>query len=442
MSSATRPNNRRDRSPKRVRTDDSATVIDLTGNDNGNKKQPKSPTRAAEMALESTTASLPDSLRSITQHFGRKIIDIRSKLHNKRSIYDRMSKEEAYVPRSAKATEFKISVSRPTADAAKDRLEFLEAQVQQAKETYEKSLKAVVQECTQLEITTLERLEQDITADFLHGLAQAIDTLEGITDVSPHLKTATLLATNGQLWKYSPSSDTTEIRDHYKERHGINDLPIVTLHPANGNYSSTDERAAAQRQAALSAQRRENKGFSLFAKGAEAVLVLPTKVFNDQHATNQKEIAVRKLTTSIIEGKTTEETAMELDNEGGTTLSNLQGLINQEVTKRLKHLQTLERKYEALERRVQSSNTPQDPSPPKNQRQRGQKGASDKKKSPGKPAQTQAKPGKQRPKAKSPNGADASVKDTSNVSSNKPRNKTKQRSRSRNRRSKTNSNRS
>ena len=62
-----------------------------------------------------------------------------------------MEQDTSYVPHSAKATEFKITLSTG-AKEDEERVSFLEQQLQQAKDSYESSLKTVIEECITLEI--------------------------------------------------------------------------------------------------------------------------------------------------------------------------------------------------------------------------------------------------------------------------------------------------
>ena len=57
----------------------------------------------------------------------------------------RMEQDTSYVPRSAKATDFKITLSTG-AKEDEERVSFLEQQIQQAKTSYESSLKTVIEE--------------------------------------------------------------------------------------------------------------------------------------------------------------------------------------------------------------------------------------------------------------------------------------------------------
>ena len=75
-------------------------------------KTSRSPTKSAIQALEGSTASLPTSLRPLVLHFGNKLISIRTKRITKENIAQRMTREPNYIPKSAKASDFKITLSK------------------------------------------------------------------------------------------------------------------------------------------------------------------------------------------------------------------------------------------------------------------------------------------------------------------------------------------
>ena len=67
-----------------------------------------------------------------------------------------MEQDKNYVPCSSTATDFKITLSHGTKDDD-ERVSFLEQQIQQAKDSYESSLKTVIEECITLEIQAAKR---------------------------------------------------------------------------------------------------------------------------------------------------------------------------------------------------------------------------------------------------------------------------------------------
>ena len=99
---------------------------------------------------------------------------------------------------------------------------------------------------------------------------------------------------------------------------------------------------------------------------------MPSSSFEKQIEENNKEIALTKLSNEIILGKTTENTAMELDAEGGASFKQLQELIRKECNKRDKKYRSLEQKYSKLQELVEHSQQQ------KNMPMRGTRGASNK----------------------------------------------------------------
>ena len=68
----------------------------------------------------------------------------------------RMEKDTSYIPCSAKATDFNITLSNGTKED-EERVSFLEQQIQQAKDSYESALKNVIKECIALEIQAAKK---------------------------------------------------------------------------------------------------------------------------------------------------------------------------------------------------------------------------------------------------------------------------------------------
>ena len=146
---------------------------------------PSLPTKAAKDALELAVASLPTSLQPLILHFGNKIITACCNRYAKKSIMQQMEQDMSYVSRSAKATDFKITLST---DAKEDeeRVSFLEQQIQQAQDSYESSPKTVIEECIALEIQAAKKEESQLIIDLFPAIGKAIQQLHG-TECSEQL---------------------------------------------------------------------------------------------------------------------------------------------------------------------------------------------------------------------------------------------------------------
>ena len=146
--------NKKHKGPKRVRTQE--PEVEPETPTTPPRSTPSLPTKAAKDALELAVASLPTSLQPLILHFGNKIITARCKRYAKKSIMQRMEEDTSYVTRSAKATDFKITLSTG-AKEDEERVSFLEQQIKQAKDSYESSLKTVIEECFALEIQAAKK---------------------------------------------------------------------------------------------------------------------------------------------------------------------------------------------------------------------------------------------------------------------------------------------
>ena len=100
---------------------------------------PSLPTKVTKDALELAVALLPTSLQPLITHFGHKIIMAHCRQCAKESIVQQLEQDKNYIPRSAKATDFKITPSHRTKED-EERLSILKQQIQQAKDSYESSL--------------------------------------------------------------------------------------------------------------------------------------------------------------------------------------------------------------------------------------------------------------------------------------------------------------
>ena len=119
-------------------------------------------------------------------------------------------------------------------------------------------------------------------------------------------------------------------------------------------YATVAERTKALQYQTASLQRPENSGIQLYIKCLEGILVIPTAAYDKQVDENKRLLNVKKLSNEIIMGKTTEDTAMELDGEGAADFEQLQDLIRKECDKRDRKYAQLEDKCNKLERQVKN----------------------------------------------------------------------------------------
>ena len=333
---------------KRVRTDPTAgtMTIDLL-TPAPTPKTSRSPTKSAIQALEGATASLPTSLHPLILHFGNKLISIHAKCITKENIAQGMTREPNYIPKSAKASDFKITLSKGALEDG-ERVSFLEQQIQQAKDTYKSSLKNVIEECITLETTALQSQENDTIYTLLPSLTEAINTLEGIT-TNVHQNVVTLIYLDSSFLSYMTSNSRDSFISSYCAHHNLDTIPSPSIHPLTNTHTSATEQDAELLLHTKSLQLPKNKGLQTFRKTVESIITLPSASFEKQIKENNKEIILKNLSNKIILGKTTENTAMELDAEGGASFEQLLDLIKKECDKQDKKYRSLEQKYNKLQ---------------------------------------------------------------------------------------------
>lgn len=331
-------------SNKRVRLETS-TNTDRQPNKNKNM----SPTKAASDALLASIESLPDNLHPLLLHFGTKIIECRSKLSNKSKMKEKLQQDTEYVPKSARATEFQITLSKAAAEDS-DTVAALEAAAQEAKNQYETSLTKIVLGCIELELKALASMETAITLDALKAFSEATATEIGI-ECDPHLRATNLIEKDDSFLRFNTTNTKTAIRLAYANHHGIT-IPDTTWYTIADTFETDEQRQMAVDYAVSAQNKPENRGLQTFGKAMEIIFITPWRAFKRQQNDNNRAIALKKLATEIIDGKATEDAAMELDAEGGANFEQLQDLIRKEVDKKDKKYNNLAQKCNQLEKLV------------------------------------------------------------------------------------------
>ena len=74
-----------------------------------------------------------------------------------------------------------------------------------------------------------------------------------------------------------------------------------------------------------SLQQPENSGIQIYIKCLESILITPTASYDKQVEENKPLLNGKELSNKIIMGKSTEDTAMELDGEGAAKLRTTTG---------------------------------------------------------------------------------------------------------------------
>ena len=262
----------------------------------------------------------------------------------------RMEQDTSYVQRSAEATDFKITLSTG-AKEDKERVSFLEQQIQQAKDTYESSLKTVIEECIALEIQAAKKEESQLIMDLFPAIGKAIQQLQS-TECSEHLQTVNALKMMPTVLQYGPIANIINFLHFYQTHHTLDEIPKPTIRTMDAEYATVEERTQAMQNHTTSLQRPKNSWIQLYTKCLESILVTPTASYDKQVEENKCLLNVKKLSNEIIMGKSTEDTAMELDGEGAANFEQLQDLIQKECVKRDYKYARLEEKCNKLEQQV------------------------------------------------------------------------------------------
>ena len=183
---------------------------------------------------------LPTSLHPLVLHFGNKLISIHAKRITKETIAQRMTREPNYIPKSAKASDFKITLSKGASEDG-ERVSFLKQHIQQAKDTYKSSLMNIIEECITLETTALQSQENNTIYTLLPSLAEAINTLEGIT-TDVHQKVVTLIYLDSSFLSYTTSNSRDSFISSYCAHHNLDTIPSPSIHPLTNTHTSATER--------------------------------------------------------------------------------------------------------------------------------------------------------------------------------------------------------
>ena len=134
-----------------------------------------------------------------------------------------MEDDAKYIPRSAKATDFQITLSA-SAKEDKERVSFLEQQIQQAKDSYDSSLKTVIEECIALEIQAAQTEESQLIMDILPAIGKAIHQLQG-TDCNAHLQMVNTLKLTPTLLQYGPIGNIINFLHFYQNNPTLDEVP-------------------------------------------------------------------------------------------------------------------------------------------------------------------------------------------------------------------------
>ena len=211
----------------------------------------------------------------------------------------------------------------------------------------------MIEECIALEIQSAKKEESQLIMDLFPAIGKAIQQLQG-TNCDAHLQTVNALKMMPGLLEYGPIENIINFLHFYrnipysgrdpKSNHKDDGIGICNSGRTNQSPPIPHSVIAATRELWI----------QLYIKCLEGIRVTPTAAYNKQVDENKRLLNVKKLSNEIIMGKSTEDTAMELEGEGAADFEQLQDLIRKECDKRDRKYAQLEDKCNKLEQQVKN----------------------------------------------------------------------------------------
>ena len=160
-------------------------------------------------------------------------------------------------------------------------MSFLEQQIQQAKDSYESSLKTVIEECIALEIQAAKTEESQLIMELFPAIGKAIQKLHG-TDCNTHLQTVNTMKMTLTLLQYGLIGNIINFVHFYHNHHTLDEVTKPTVRTMDSEYATVEERTKALQYPTALLQRPENSGIQLYAKCLECILVTPTATYESK----------------------------------------------------------------------------------------------------------------------------------------------------------------
>jgi len=295
--------------------------------------------KAAVETRDRLLEPLQKDLAIIVKTHSTNYLRARARLFNKKNALQTCEDDDDYIPRSARiAPDFKLTASMKTVDSSQERLDFLEGQAQQAIRICQKALKATIVETMKLDI---ENMRNDVMEHYMvviHDTTLAFITNKGLQcDVQQ--KVSNLLQEHYLTLFYTcPSSNLERIRGIYESHFNV-ELPEPTTFTFPASPPITQEET---RTTATGATTASQDVANVDNDELKTILInacrTPWEDFLSQYDQNQRDLNLKKMASEILHSKTTEETAMELDNEAPVDREHLNELIRKAVEDKTRHL--------------------------------------------------------------------------------------------------------
>ena len=118
------------------------------------------------------------------------------------------------------------------------------------------------------------------------------------------------------LLQYGRIGNIINFLHFYQNHHTLEEIRKPTIRTMDAEYATVEKRTIAMQHHTTSLQQPKNSRIKIYTKCLESILITPTASYDKQVEENKRLLNVKKLSNEIMMGKSTEDTAMELDGEG------------------------------------------------------------------------------------------------------------------------------
>ena len=144
-------------------------------------------------------------------------------------------------------------------------MSFLEQQIQQAKDSYEASLKTVIEKYISLEIQAAKKEEMQLIMDLLPTIGSAIQALQGI-ECNKHLQSVNVLKMAPTLLQFGPITTMNTFLAFYQTYHSLDNIPNPTIRTMKAEYLTVEEYTKALHFHKVSLQKTKTDEFTHISK--------------------------------------------------------------------------------------------------------------------------------------------------------------------------------
>jgi hypothetical protein len=280
--------------------------------------------------------------------------------------------DPTFIPRSARV-KFELKVSKLTEKSTE--LQPLRDACTALITDTQAQLKAKIVAVTKLEINCLaSELLKDLATAFYVATHASIIASESST-LAPHKMVVTLMQRYSETLLKQIGCSAYAFSAVYRQVHGIADLPAPYAETAQEVYNLVDNNQNNPQNVVPRPRPPSNEDAfaSNLKRTLESLFVTSFDIYIKQSKQNAVELALQKLSTEHFATRATENAAMEVDMEPPATRAQLQGLIDD----------TVSRKTAKLLQEIKTLRASANSTKNSNRGQTKQSGASAKKKSPG-----------------------------------------------------------